>query len=104
MTVSEYIVSEFSEFGVKLSDNTLNALLIDNGIDSNTEYDPTIAKKVIAGYIPKLLLKPQMSEGDFSIKYDRDSIISYYNVICGELGIENKLNPKPKIRNMSNRW
>lgn len=104
MTVSEYIVSEFSEFGVKLSDNTLNSLLIDNGIDSNTEYSSVIAKKVITGYIPKLLLKPQVSEGDYSVKYDRDGIIAYYNILCGELGIENKLNPKPKIRNMSNRW
>ena len=104
MTVAEYIPSKFAEFGVTLSSNTLNALLIDNGIDTNTEYSSVIAKKVIAGYIPELLLKPQISEGDLSIKYDSNAIINYYNLLCTELGIENKLNPTPKIRNRTNRW
>ncbi len=102
MTVAEYIPSKFAEFGVTLSDNTLNALLIDNGIDSNTEYSPAVAKKVIAGYIPELLLKPQLSEGDLSIKYDSNAIINYYTMLCNELGIENKL--KPKVRNITNKW
>jgi len=104
MTVAEYIVSDFAQFGIELSENDTNALLIDNGIDSNTDYEPTIAKKVIYSYIPKLLLKPQINEGGYSIKYDSQAIINYYQLLCSELGLKNKLNPAPKIRNRTNRW
>lgn len=104
MTICEFIKSDFSQFGIELSEHEMIALMIDNGIDINTEYNPTIAKKVIVGYIPKLLLRPDISEGGMSLKYNLQSIQSYYGLLCAELGVENKLIEKPKVKNRSNLW
>ena len=104
MTVCEFIKSDFLQFGIELSQHEMNALMIDNGIDINTEYDTKIAKKAIVGYIPKLLLRPDISEGGMSLKYNLQSIQSYYGILCAELGIENKLIERPKVKNRSNVW
>lgn len=104
MTIADYIIADFAQFGVELSQNEIDALLIDNNVSSGDLYDSKIAKKVIHSYIPKLLLKPQVSEGGYSVKYDSQAITNYYLLLCSELGLENKLNPTPKIRNRSNLW
>ena len=104
MTSTEYIQAKLNQFGIELSSVELSALLIDNEIVETDDYNAKKAKTAIASIIPEILAKPQISEGGYSIKYDSNSVLAYYNLLCSELGFENKLTPQPKIRNLSNRW
>ena len=106
MLLKDYIKDKLSSFGYDLSTNELNALMIDNSIDDTDDYESILAKKVIANIIPELLLIPEsVTEGGYSVKYNREGLLTYYNILCEDLGIENKLVEKqPTIKNLSNRW
>jgi hypothetical protein len=104
MTTKEFIQAKLTQFGYELSEIELTALLIDNNINDLDDYNSTVAKKAIVSIVPELLIKPSISEGDLSIKYDSNDIISYYNILCSELGVANKLTPQPKVRNLTNSW
>jgi hypothetical protein len=105
MKTHEFIKAKLESFSVELSDIELKALLIDCGISELDNYETNKAKTALAKVIPEMLLKPSIQEGDYSIKYDKDGLVAYYNLICNDLGIENKLTPpKPKINNRSYLW
>jgi len=104
MTLSSFIQSKLGQFGIELSSNELTALFIDNSLNESDDYETTKAKKLLYSIIPELLVKPSISEGGYSVKYDSNSLVSYYNLLCSDLGLENKLIKQPKVHNASNRW
>lgn len=104
MTVAEFIQAKLASFNVELSNIEMQALLVDNGITESSEYESKLAKTVLTAIIPELLLKPDISEGGFSINFDKLAIEKYYAILCQELGIQNKLVQQPKVSNKSNLW
>lgn len=104
MTTSEFIQAKLASFNITLSDIEMEALLVDNGLTELSEYESKAAKTALLNIIPELLLKPDISEGGFSIKWDKGAIEKYYALLCQELGVQNKLIQKPKVSNKSNSW
>lgn len=104
MTIGEFIQAKLASFNVELSDFEMEALLVDNNLTLVSEYEPIAAKQVLLGVIPELLLKPDVSEGGFSMKFDKTAIEKYYALLCQELGVKNKLIQQPKVVNKSNLW
>lgn len=45
-----------------------------------------------------------VSEGGYSISWNMDAVKLYYSALANELGVENVLVSRPKIRNRSNMW
>lgn len=45
-----------------------------------------------------------VSEGGYSVSWNMDAVKLYYNALCNELGQENVLFARPKVRNRSNIW
>ena len=45
-----------------------------------------------------------VSEGGYSVSWNIDAIKLFYNALCNELGKENVLVNRPKIRNRSYMW
>lgn len=96
MTVHEYISQKFSTFGIQLSSADLLDIWSTN--DMLTDVDRTSVQIALVKYIPELLLRPNVSEGGVSLSFDREGIRQYYSLKCKELGLEDKLTEKPKIR------
>ena len=45
-----------------------------------------------------------VTEGGYSVSWNMDAVKLFYNALCNELGKENVLFSRPKIRNKSNIW
>ena len=106
-TVQEFIQSKLSRFGILLTDTELTILLADNdlvGTDLYSSDKRIVLLTAVAGVIPELLLKPDITEGGYSEKWNRDGIMAYYSMLCKELGIDDLLNPGPTLENISDRW
>lgn len=106
-TIREFIQAKLSRYNIDLSEAELDAAIQDQALTPTDPYAPEASKptlKVIASVIPELLLAPDITEGGFSIKYDKGAVSAYYNLLCSQLGIPNQLNPQPKIRSKSGIW
>jgi hypothetical protein len=45
-----------------------------------------------------------VSEGGYSISWNMDAVKLFYAALCNELGVENVLVNRPKVRDRSNFW
>lgn len=106
-TIKEVILSQCADFGFEVSEITLDAHFVKTGGVSSDVYsadNAKVADKVMYSIIPLLLLMPEVSEGQFSKKYNVAGITTYYKSLCIDLNLPDKLNPQPKIVNKSNIW
>ena len=106
-TIREFIQAKLSRYNIDLTDTELDAAIVDQGLVPTDQYASSVSKstlKVVASVIPELLLAPDITEGGYSIKYDKTAVLAYYNLLCSQLGIPNALNSQPKIRSKSHLW
>jgi len=107
MTIKEYIIAKLATFGYSISDEEITALEAETGADTSATYtasDATVLKTAMIGIIPFLLARPKVTEGGYSVEYNPAGLAKYYEILCIDLGIENPMVSKPKIRDHSNRW
>ena len=45
-----------------------------------------------------------VSEGGYSVTWNMEAVKMWYNAMCDELGIENALERKPKVKGRSDIW
>lgn len=110
-SISDYIRTRLIRLGIELSDVELFALQIKH-MGSNSLSDALSRENVNASdvamisYIRDILLMPDISEGGYSVKFDRESVIKWYNLEVQRLGLGNDPNYTlaAKIRDASNRW
>ena len=91
------------DFGVKLSDAAVQGITLRHSLDSQSEVNAANIKRVdtaLIKSIPLLLMTPSsFGEGAISIsKAQHDSILQYYQFRCAELGINDELAKKPKVK------
>lgn len=101
MTVKAYITGKFQTFDIVLSEADLLdiSMSVDVEEDFTKENRDTVFLALAKTVIPQLLLRAQsVSENGFSVSYNADALLKYYAWLCGELGIEDNLNRKPKVR------
>lgn len=104
-TVREFITAKLERFNIELSTAEMDALVVDQGLNLDAAYNSstaTIAKKAILEIIPELLLSPDVREGGYSQSWDTEGIKAYYNMLCAELKVPNKL--IPKVTDKSYMW
>lgn len=90
MTVQEYISAELARLNLKLSDDTIQAKLIDFNLAGSDDYstsNSTYAKWLIVDVIPEILAMPDISEDSLSIKYDRSAVMKYCSLLAGKIGV-----------------
>lgn len=108
MKIGNYIQAKLSRFNFSMSDEELDAFLVDLEMTASSEYTPADAlkiKKVLIAVIPELLISPEIKQGDFTIKYNVDGIKAYYSLLCKEVGIPDIFNPSNDIvRDVSFLW
>ena len=106
-TIRETISDTLARYNIELSEAEIDSKLIEQGLvptDPFTAEASRPVKLAIVGVIPELLLMPDVTEGGYSVKYDKGALMRYYALLCSELGIPDKINPQPKIRSKSCIW
>ncbi|HEY1055014.1 MAG TPA: DUF6706 family protein [Emticicia sp.] len=108
MLLSDYIKSKLARYSVTISDNELAGLLLKSEIETGEEYSASTSQKAdlaLYAFIPELLLMPAISQGGFSIKYDREGILAYYRMLCSDLNLPDKTAATvPNVKDMSRRF
>lgn len=107
MTTRDYLSANISGFVSYLPPAIIDGALVSVGADPDANFTQSDRQKVdlaLLEIIPKLLLTPDVTEGGYSVKYDRNAISQYYRFLCEKLGVENKLERKPTIRDASDLW
>lgn len=105
MTIRDYIKGKFNLWSVEMSDETITLELSGIGLDSEAEMTAQVnTDQFFYRVIPDLLLMPtSVSEGGFSISYDKSALTNFYSLVATRLGKENLLNPN-KITDITSKW
>lgn len=105
MTIKEIIIAKLKRFGVTLSDEDYQAIIVEFHVNGDVSYGPQNeieVKKAMVGIIPEIMSMQSVSEGGFSIQWNVEGLKAYHAGLCNELGVKNVL--KPVLKNASNRW
>ena len=103
MTKKEYI--SISLKGMNISADDIELIIFKEGIRADDDAETLASDTAIYNRI-SLVLKAMMqnvSEGGYSVSWNIEAVKAYYSALCSDLGKENVLFVRPKIRNLSNR-
>lgn len=104
MTNRQYLTKALS--GLNIEDDVIDIILMKGKLEENAEADVR-ACDLSTYQRMSVILKGAMqniSEGGYSISWNMEAVKLYYNSLCNELGLENVLFARPKVRNKSNLW
>lgn len=103
-TNKDYLTKALGNLNV--SEDDIDVILLKAGMDADAPAD--VAKCDLATYnrfsVVLSTMTQNVSEGGYSLSWNMDAVKLWYNSLCRELGKENVLDAKPKIRNRSNFW
>lgn len=105
MTVGDYIKGKFNLWSVELSDDFIALELARVNFDAASEIDSASnVDEFFYNVIPDLILMPSnVSEGGFSLSYDKNAMSAYYKMICTKLGKPNLLSQNT-IKDITSKW
>lgn len=104
MTNKQYLIKSLN--GLNVSEDDIDIILLKAGLDGDGNVEITACDKAVYNRM-SIVLKgatQNVSEGGYSISWNIEAVKLYYNALCNELGVENVLVGRPKIRNRSNVW
>lgn len=104
MTNKEYLTKSLD--GLNISENDIDIILVKAGIDADADVDVASCDVAVYNRFSVVLKSAtqNVSEGGYSLSWNIEAIKLFYNALCRELGKENVLSERPKIRNRSNFW
>lgn len=91
MKIKDYFFARFGIMGVSITSENLAMFLAANGTDGEMDFSEALKNdldKVFLKVVFDLLVAPNISEDDFSISYDKNSLKEWYKVECKRLGVE----------------
>lgn len=104
MTNKEYITKTLN--GLDVSEDDIDIILLKGSVDADAPADANMCDLAIYHKMSAVLkgMMQNVSEGGYSISWNMDAVKLFYAALCNELGVENVLVNRPKIRNRSNIW
>ena len=104
ITNKEYLTMSLGNLNV--SETDIDVILLKAGMDADATADVTGCDLAAYNRVSVVLaaMTQNVSEGGYSLSWNIEAVKLWYNAICRELGKENVLEAKPKIRNRSNFW
>lgn len=90
MTLLEYFEKKTSVLGLDLSVQALTDLIeINGGVVTDEMTDKDVADVMYLEVIRSMLLSPSsVSEGQYSISYDKDALVEWYKIESERLGVD----------------
>lgn len=104
MTNKEYITKVLA--GLNVSDSDIDIILLRAGLESDVVADAKVCDMAIYKRMSAVIkgVMQNVTEGGYSISWNMDAVKLFYAALCNELGVENVLVGRPKVRNRSNMW
>jgi hypothetical protein len=104
MTNREYITQVLDGLGV--SEGDIEIILLKGKIDGDATADDKSCDLAIYHRMSVVIKSAtqNISEGGYSVSWNMEAVKLFYIALCEELGVENVLVGKPKLRNKSNVW
>lgn len=105
MNIGDYIKEKLSIWSVSLSDELIQIELAKVNLDSSEAITgESNTDEFFYNVIPYILSTPKsVSEGGYSVSYDKDAMLMYFKMIASKLGKRDFLNSNT-ITDISNRW
>lgn len=109
MNVKDFIVEKLNIWGIQYSQELILAEMSKIGLQDTEAYNGVNSLKVdllLYNIIPDMIMQPNsISEGGYSISYDKNSIMRFYNLLCQRLGKPNLLDDnQDTITDISHLW
>lgn len=101
-TNKEYLTKTLSRFNI--TEDDVELILADTGLEGDDPLDVRACKLAMYRSMSSILPAANISEGGYSISWNMEALRMWYRALCKELGVEDVLTPKPKVRNKSNLW
>lgn len=104
MTNKEYITKTLD--GLNVSADDIEIIMLKQEINGDDDADVQACDMAIYKRMSAVVkgMTANVSEGGYSLTWNMDGVKLFYNALCNELGVENVLLSRPKIRNRSNLW
>lgn len=107
MTIREYIVGKLSLMAVDYPEDLIAFELSKIGLEAEETISAEINLDLFFyNILPDVLLRPtSISEGGYSVSFDRNALENYYNSLCKKLNKPSALiNPSNQIKDITNQW
>lgn len=103
-TNKEYLVASLK--GLNVTEDDIDLIILKSDMDADAKADPKACDMAIYKRMSVVLgaTMQNVTEGGFSLSWNMEAVKVYYNALCNELGVENVLVGRPKVRNRSNYW
>lgn len=104
MTNKEYLTKALN--GLNVSEDDIDIILVKSGLVADDVADVRTCDMAVYNRMSVVLkgMSQNISEGGYSISWNIEAVKMYYSALCNELGKENVLVARPKVRNRSNFW
>ena len=104
MTNKEYLTKSLN--GLNVSEDDIDIILVKSGLVADDMVDVRACDMAVYNRMSVVLkgMSQNISEGGYSISWNIEAVKMYYSALCNELGKENVLVTRPKVRNRSNLW
>lgn len=104
MTNKQYLTKTLN--GLNISADDIDIIMLKAGIDADADVSTTDCDNAVYKRMSVVLkgMTQNVTEGGYSVTWNMDAVKLFYTALCNELGKENVLFSRPKIRNKSNIW
>lgn len=104
MTNKQYLTKALS--GLNVTEDDIEIILVKSELDADADVDVRGCDMATYNRMSVLFkgVLQNISEGGYSISWNMDAVKLYYNALCSELGEENVLLARPKVRSRSHLW
>lgn len=105
MKIGDYIKAKFTTWAVSLTDAEIDLELMVLGLSASDDMTGEInLDTFFYKVIPDFLLMPNsISEGGYSVSFDKDALTNYYRLLAKRLGKYDDLQTN-RITDISNQW
>lgn len=107
MTIGKYIVGKFSLMAVDYPEDLIAFELSKIGLEAEAPLSSEVNLDLFFyNVLPDVLLRPNsISEGGYSVSFDRNALEKYYNSLCVKLNKANVLtNQNNQIKDITSQW
>jgi len=104
MTNKQYLIKSLN--GLNITEDDIDIIILKSSLDGDAVVDVQASDNAVYNRMSVILkgTTQNVSEGGYSISWNMEAVKMYYNALCNELGLENVLVGRPKVRNRSNFW